>query len=79
EADTGRIACVYAPSMSRQPYPTLSSRFGAHRPGTPGWMRPTERVDWLLCSGATMTRFETTCCPFVPAGPLPPPEAAAPD
>lgn len=79
ETDTGLIACVYAPAMSRQPYPTLHGRFSAHRPDAPGWMRPTEGADWLLCSGATMTRFETTCCPFVPAGPLPPPPAAAPE
>ncbi len=69
----GTIDCVYAPSVSRVPYPTLHSRFLVKRPVTPGWMRPSPTVDWLLCSGATMTHFDASQCPFVPAEPLPGP------
>lgn len=65
-SDRGRIECVYAPYFSRFPYPRLIAGFPVQRPVTPGWMRPAPNDDWLLCSGATMTHFDTTQCPFVP-------------
>lgn len=69
--DLGRIACLFAPPISRYPYPQLLSRFLVSKPITPGWMRPSPNVDWLLCSGATMTRFDPSQCPFEPAHALP--------
>lgn len=74
DEQVGTIDCVYAPNISRIPYPTLHSRFVVERPVTPGWMRPSPTVDWLLCSGATMTHFDARQCPFVPAEPLPGPD-----
>lgn len=72
-SDRGRIECVYAPYFSRFPYPRLIGEFPVQRPVTPGWMRPSPTVDWLLCSGATMTHFDTTQCPFVPVAAPPQP------
>ena len=75
----GTIECIYAPRFSRWAYPKLHSRFQVFRPDAPGWMRPSPTVDWLLCSGATMTHFDAGQCHFLPAEPLPPPgHGAAP-
>ena len=73
----GTIECIYAPRFSRWPYPKLHGRFQAFRPDAPGWMRPSPTVDWLLCSGATMTHFDASQCPFLPAEPLPLADQAA--
>ena len=77
EEQRGTIECIYAPRFLRWAYPKLSSRFQVLRPDAPGWMRPTPTLDWLLCSGATMTHFDPSQCPFVPAEPLPPPDHGA--
>ncbi len=70
--DTGHVLCHYSPDHSRSiHHPVLRGRFRVLRPTQPGWMRASQSEDWLLCSGATMTRFAPDKCPFVPAQPLP--------